>query len=107
MGGSSVSLSRLWVLEHDGERFYQSELVGDLPNRVRTAVPAELQRLVETGMLELEEPEDGQRRRYFRRTSSPLWAVISATADALEALKPEEEAQPAPVARRSKATIAS
>ena len=57
-------------------------------------------------MLELEEPEDGQRRRYFRRTSSPLWAVISATADALEALKPEEEAQPAPVARRSKATIA-
>jgi len=80
----------LWIWHCDAGRFYQSELVGELPAKARTAVPAELRRLAELGMIEGEDPEDGQRRKYFTRTASPLWDVIRATDEAIGLLKDGE-----------------
>ncbi len=71
----------LWIVRQHKPRFYQSEppreviLQGDLAK--------ELGRLVRLGMLEEERPDDG-RRVYYVRTSSPLWKIIEAAADAID-----------------------
>jgi hypothetical protein len=73
----------LWIVGRDKPRFFQSEppreviLQGDLGK--------ELHRLVRLGMLEEERP-DGDRRVWYTRTSSKLWKIIEAAA---EALRPE------------------
>ncbi|MBN3458401.1 hypothetical protein JNN96_30635 [Mycobacterium sp. DSM 3803] len=72
-----------WVLNNPKGRFFQSEPSG-IARASSTNIRDELGRLVELGMLEVERPEDS-RRIYYVRTNSPLWDVISAALNAIEA----------------------
>lgn len=71
----------IWIWHHPKGRFYQSE-----PPRFPKASPSnvvdELHRLVEVGMLDVEEPDDS-RRIFYCRTDSALWDVVAAAAGAL------------------------
>jgi hypothetical protein len=75
----------LWIVRNHKSRFYQSEppreviLPGDLAK--------ELGHFVRLGMLEVERRDDA-RRVYYERTSSPLWNIIEAAADALDLAPP-------------------
>ena len=53
------------------------------PNATASNVVDELQRLVELGMLDVEEPDDS-RRIYYVRTDSALWDVVAVAARALD-----------------------
>lgn len=75
-----------WIVQRDEPRFYQSELTAELPERFRSSVPDELGRLAEAGMLHEEVREDGQRRRYYRRTDSPLWRVVTEAILAIQSI---------------------
>lgn len=75
-----------WVVTHASGRFYQSEVTADMHQRLRTAVPGELDRLVEAGMLDAEDPTDGQRRRYYQRTDSPLWKIFAVSDEVFTSL---------------------
>jgi hypothetical protein len=72
----------LWIVRHDKPRFYQSEP----PREViaQSAIADEVGRLLRLGMLEEERPDDS-RRVYYERTDSPLWKIIQAAADVIEA----------------------
>lgn len=84
-----LSIGR-WVVNHASGRFYQSEVSADMPQRLRTAVPGELGRFVEAGMLLGEEPNEGQRRRYYLRTESPLWEIFKVSDGVFGALPNNE-----------------
>jgi hypothetical protein len=71
----------VWVLQHPKGRFYQSE-PPRFPKATASNVVDELHRLVELGMLDVEEPDDS-RRIYYVRTDSALWDVVAAAARAL------------------------
>jgi hypothetical protein len=72
----------LWIVRRDKPRFYQSEPPRDViwPGDLAK----ELGRLVRLGMLE-EERRDDARRVYYERTDSPLWEIIKAAADVIDA----------------------
>jgi hypothetical protein len=72
----------LWIVRHDKPRFYQSEPPRDVILQGDAA--KELGRLVRLGMLEEERPDES-RRVYYQRTDSPLWKIIEAAADVIEA----------------------
>lgn len=71
----------LWVHQHAGPRFFQSEP----PKTViaQSATGAELSRLVDLGML-TEYREPSSRRVYYERTRSPLWGIIAAAAKVVD-----------------------
>ena len=71
----------LWILSRPKSRFYQSEPPREVINQSDLA--KELSRLVRLDMLAEERPDDG-RRVYYERTTSPLWKIIEAAADAVE-----------------------
>lgn len=70
----------LWIF-HGKPRFYQSEPPREIIAQGNVAY--ELGRLVRLGMLVEERPDDS-RRVYYVRTSSSLWRIIEAVAEALE-----------------------
>jgi len=82
-----------WVLTASVDRFYQSEAVVEMPPRMRTAVPTELARLVDAGLLEEEPGEAGQRRKYFRRTDSALWRIIQTSDEVLKEFEAKTDAK--------------
>src|SRR5882724_545961 len=71
----------LWIAGHHKPRFYQSEPPREVILQGEAA--KELGRLVRLGMLEEERPDDA-RRVYYVRTSSPLWKIIEAAAEAID-----------------------
>jgi hypothetical protein len=72
----------LWIVRRDKPRFYQSEPPREVIQQ--SAVAVETGRLVRLGMLEEQRPDDS-RRVYYERTDSPLWKIIEAAADVIEA----------------------
>ncbi len=72
-----------WVLQHPKGRFFQSE-PRDIEHASTSNIVDELGRLVELGMLETERPPES-RRVYYVRTNSPLWDIVSAALEAIEA----------------------
>lgn len=70
----------LWIHAREKPRFFQSEPPRDVI--LQGDVAKELGRLVQLGMLIEEHPEDS-RRIYYERTSSELWKIVEATAEAL------------------------
>ena len=72
----------LWIVRHHKPRFYQSEPPREVAPQ--SALAKELGRLVRLGMLEEEHPDDS-RRIYYERTESPLWRIIQAAADVIDA----------------------
>jgi hypothetical protein len=72
----------IWIVQRDKPRFFQSEppreviLQGD--------VAKELGHFICLGMLEQERPDDS-RRVYYVRTDSPLWKIIEAAAEVIDA----------------------
>jgi hypothetical protein len=70
----------VWVLRRQNPRFYLSEAQAAVPPQARSAVASELESLESIGMLKEERGRGGDRRRWFRRTTSPLWRIIE-TAD--------------------------
>ena len=76
-----------WAVAHPTGRFYQSEVTAAMPHRLRTAVPSELIRLVEAGMLEEEDPGAGQRRRYYTRVDTDLWKIFEISDQVFQALE--------------------
>ncbi|WP_198538999.1 hypothetical protein [Mycolicibacterium wolinskyi] len=73
----------MWVLRHPKGRFFQSE-PRDIDHASSSNVTQELNRLVQLGMLDVEHPEDS-RRVYYVRTNSPLWDIITAAIEAIDA----------------------
>jgi hypothetical protein len=71
----------LWIVRYK-PRFYQSEPPREVIQQ--SAVAGEADRLVRLGMLEEQRPDDS-RRVYYERTDSPLWKIIEAAADVIEA----------------------
>jgi hypothetical protein len=71
----------LWIHQHAGPRFFQSEP----PKTViaQSATGIELGRLVDLGML-VEHREPANRRVYYERTRSPLWSIIVAASKVVE-----------------------
>ncbi|MBE1577653.1 hypothetical protein ACFORH_10745 [Amycolatopsis roodepoortensis] len=65
----------LWILTYPKPRFYQSEPPDEVISQ--SAAGAELSRLVTLGMLTVSDSKE-QRRIYYQRTDSSLWAVIDA-----------------------------
>jgi hypothetical protein len=49
-----------------------------------SAVAAELDRLIELGMLKERSAETGDRRRYYQRVDSPMWKIIEAAEEVVE-----------------------
>ena len=74
----------LWIHQHRGQRFYQSEP----PKTViaQSAAGGELTRLVDLGML-VEHREPTNRRVYYERTGSALWTIITAAAKVIDPLE--------------------
>lgn len=73
-----------WVLQHPKGRFFQSEASGQIEHASQSNITQEFERLVELGMLDMERPEDS-RRVYYVRTNSPLWDVVTAALEAVDA----------------------
>jgi hypothetical protein len=71
----------LWILNHPKDRIYQSEPPESLGGR--TAIRQELDRLALAGLLDEVRP-DGDPRVFYVRTTSPLWDIVRAAAEALE-----------------------
>lgn len=72
----------IWIMQHSKDRIYQSEPPANLG--ARTAIRQELLRFTRVGLLEEMRP-DGENRVYYLRTASPLWTIIHAAADAIDA----------------------
>ena len=72
-----------WVLHHPKGRFFQSE-PREIDHASTSNIVDEFARLVQLGMLEIERPEDS-RRVYYVRTNSPLWDIVTAALDAIDA----------------------
>lgn len=72
-----------WVLQHPKGRFFQSE-PRDIDHASTSNIVDELGRLVQLGMLDTERPEDS-RRVYYVRTTSPLWDIVTAALEAIDA----------------------
>lgn len=73
----------LWIHRVVADRFYQSEPPAEII--AQSAAGTELRRLVALGML-TEHREPGERRVYYQRQPSPLWAIVVATDQALVVL---------------------
>jgi DNA-binding MarR family transcriptional regulator len=74
----------LWVLaREERESFYQSQVADGVAYSV-SGVVAELDRLVDLGMIRRLRPEHGDRRVYYVRMVSPLWEIIRAAHTAVE-----------------------
>jgi hypothetical protein len=71
----------LWVLRLDS-RFYQAEAAKGV-DYTASAVADELDRLGKLGMLQSHSDESGNRRRYYEKLQSPLWAIVKAAHGAL------------------------
>jgi DNA-binding MarR family transcriptional regulator len=71
----------LWVLQRDA-RFYQAQAAKGV-DYTASAVADELDRLIQLGMLQSYFSESSNRRRYYEKLQSPLWAVIEAAHGAL------------------------
>ena len=72
----------LWIVRQDRVRFFQSEAPREVI--LQSAAAEELGRLVRLGMLKEERPDES-RRVYYVPTDSPLWKIIEAAADVIEA----------------------
>lgn len=72
-----------WVLHHPKGRFFQSE-PRDIEHASTSNIVDELSRLVQLGMLDIERPEES-RRVYYVRTNSPLWDIVTAALEAIDA----------------------
>lgn len=72
-----------WVLQHPKGRFFQSE-PRDIEHASTSNIVDELSRLVQLGMLDIERPEES-RRVYYVRTNSPLWDIVTAALEAIDA----------------------
>jgi hypothetical protein len=70
----------LWILEQPQRPFFQSEPPADVI--AQSAAGVELGRLMALGML-TESRRTGERRVYYQRTTSALWAVVEAARAAL------------------------
>lgn len=70
----------LWIHRARDSRFHRSEPPAEVV--AQSAAGAELRRLVTLCMLS-EHSEPGQRRIYYQREPSPLWAIVSAAEQAL------------------------
>jgi hypothetical protein len=66
----------LWVLQRD-TRFYQAQAAKGV-NYTASAVADELDRLVDLEMVQGQPAESGDRRRYYKKIDSPLWAIVEA-----------------------------
>ncbi|HEY7874574.1 MAG TPA: hypothetical protein VIG64_05575 [Actinomycetota bacterium] len=71
----------LWVLGAD-QPFFLTEAAQGIGYSA-SGVSAELERLVELGMLARHDPLPGERRVYYSRTDTPLWNIIEAARIAL------------------------
>ena len=74
--------SPTWVLQHP--RVVPSVEPRDIDHASTSNIVDELGRLVQLGMLDGERPEDS-RRVYYVRTNSPLWDIVTATLEAIDA----------------------
>jgi len=70
----------LWIVNCNSGRFFQLEIAEHLASRFRSSVASELDRFVQAGLLEVEAPTPGERRKFYVRTSSSLWEIFE-TAD--------------------------
>ncbi|MFI9453370.1 hypothetical protein [Amycolatopsis sp. NPDC052450] len=70
----------LWIRRQPTQSFFQSQPPADVI--AQSVVGDELRRLVALGML-IESRRTGERRVYYRRTTSVLWTVIEAADEAL------------------------
>ena len=68
----------LYALQHPEGRFFQSE-PPPFTSATPSAISAELQRLVELGMLVEERPRDST-KVYYVRTQSQLWRIVALAA---------------------------
>lgn len=72
----------IWIVRLIKPRFYQSEPPREVI--LQSDAAKELGHLISLGMVEEERPDES-RRVYYVRTDSPLWKIIQAAADVLEA----------------------
>jgi DNA-binding MarR family transcriptional regulator len=82
--GSELRLRvAFWVHRRGKRRFFQAE-AADGVRYSASAVAAELDRLIELGMLKERSAETGDRRRYYQRIDSPMWKIIEAAEEVVE-----------------------
>jgi DNA-binding MarR family transcriptional regulator len=72
----------LWILNFKEPAFFLSE-VAEGVHYSASGVSAELERLAALGMLNRHDALPGERRVYYSRTDSSLWAIIEAARIAL------------------------
>lgn len=77
----------LWIHRRDEPTFFQAE-AADGVGYTASAVTTELDRLIQLGMLKELPTKADDRRRYYARVDSPLWRIIQAAQEALEAQSP-------------------
>lgn len=74
----------LWIVQQDGKLFYQGEAVAGT-GLASSAVSQELGQLEELEML-MRMPTGSDRRVFYERTNSSLWAVAEAATEAIKSL---------------------
>jgi DNA-binding MarR family transcriptional regulator len=76
-----------WVAARQDVLFFQGEAAKGVDYSA-SAVIQELDRLVELGMLVRLPRQPGDRRQYYTRTDSQLWAAVAAAVTALPRRRP-------------------
>lgn len=78
-----------WILEREGEAFFQTEAKLALANmgEAQSAATQELERFVEWGLITRSDPPPGERRVWYAQNKdSDLWAIFEGTCEALDLL---------------------
>lgn len=79
-----------WILEREGEAFFQTEakLALATMGEAQSAAAQELERFVEWGLVERSEPPPGERRVWYAQNKqSDLWRIFEGACDALGLLE--------------------